>query len=128
MSKDKETHRMNQSSLYRSMLNLKSELTEKLDNVNQYLKEGTAVTKISYFDANNNLICSQKKRSKWTTAIGKNSVMRAHEDFIGLYTHLFIPEDACSLKVESPFIDDNITTKKVPYTAYRDVQVIQEKF
>ena len=115
----------NNSSLYRSMVALKSDLTAQLKNVNEYLNEGTAVTKVSYFDANGDLIYSYDKRSKWTTALGKSKVMLWHKDFIGTYSSgMYAPHNAQTIKIESPFVENDKFNKEVAYTAHRQVQVV----
>jgi hypothetical protein len=107
------------------MIALKSDLTSQLKNVDEYLNAGTAVTMVSYYDANGNFVYSSGKRSKWTTALGKNKVILWHEEFISTYSSgRYAPANAQTIKIESPFIEDGEFNKEVPYTAYRQIQVV----
>jgi hypothetical protein len=104
------------------MISLKTELSEKLENVNQYLADGTALSKVEYYDDNGKLIYVDSISSKWTTALGKQRVETAHRAFIGYYTSN-VHSNTHFIRVTSPFVETKVVKDKVRFTASRDVNV-----
>jgi len=93
---------MKKSNLYKTLTNLRTDLSAKLNELDNYFDEGEATTTIFYYNYLNKLIQTRKISSKWTTALGKDRVKKNHLDFIKNHTST-VPRGTHTIKVSSPF-------------------------
>jgi hypothetical protein len=113
---------MRTSNLYKSLLLLQTELTNKLSLVSEYLTPGEATSTITFYNARNQVVKVNTIRSKWTTSLGKQRIKINHHSYIHFWTNKYIP-GAKYAKVSSPFVKSGKRIHVVESESQVNVQV-----
>jgi hypothetical protein len=100
----------NNSSLYVSATQLHASLVSQLENIQNYLSEGSATSTVKYYDKKGKLLKTWEYTSKWSTSVGRQKVATMHVKAIKEITNTFSIKDVARVSVMSPFVGNQTDT------------------